>query len=149
MVTGGTYGVGYSYPEAEYVKNTYAGLYYQEQESAHYLQMVSGVLTPSGPDNHWKSIFYRPYQSRMPMQWCSVRRGGGGRFPDTLAARSWHWTKSNKRGRPTLFVDGHVQGLINPLYAGDYAWMTNGNDSVGSPHRPTGKTNGDKFAIGE
>lgn len=145
-VVRGTFAAGYNYGDGDSDKNTYAGLYYQEVESAHYL--TGAPLTPGGPVNHWKSSYFRPYQSKMPMQWCSMRRGGGTVWTNSLGIRSYHWTPTNKMGRPTLFVDGHVEVLLNPKYAGDSQFMTLAK-GTGCPHQVKGVNDGDKFAIGE
>jgi prepilin-type N-terminal cleavage/methylation domain-containing protein/prepilin-type processing-associated H-X9-DG protein len=146
----GTYGNGYVYWDGESDKNTYAGLYYQERESNHYINAPSlPADDPARPYSRWKSSNYRPYQAQMPLQWCSMRRGAGSSWTNSLGIRSYHWNPGIKQGgRPTLFVDGHVSVLNNPLYAGDSQFMTLAK-GTNCPHQVKGATNGDKFAASE
>lgn len=142
----GKYAMGYIYPDGgDYDRNTYSGLYYQERESSHYI--VGGV--PQGTVNRWKSYFYRDVQTEMPLQWCSMRRGGGSEYTNKIGMPSHHWPA---KVRPTLFVDGHVGVLTNPKYVSDingtYQFMTKAN-GADAPHRLKGSTNGDKFAVGD
>ncbi|HEV7298246.1 MAG TPA: type II secretion system protein [Tepidisphaeraceae bacterium] len=136
-------GYQYSYNDTTVDKNTYAGLYYQERESKHYVDLDSSPTLPAANAvNRWKPSVYRSVQTQMPMQWCSMRLTGGA-WTNKLNIESFHGVKS---GRPTLFVDGHVTVLRSRNYAGPEDAMTNARSPF---HAIRGDTNGDKFAVRE
>lgn len=142
IVKKGTFAWGYAYPNGqEGDGNTYAGLYYQERESRHYLDSSGVPLNPDGPLS-WRRSFYRPFHATMPLQYCSLRLMPG--WSGGLASRSWHYPG----GRPVLFMDGHAAVVNHPAYKGDsqHIHIAKG---AGSPHAIKGATNGDKFSMSE
>lgn len=163
---GAGYGWGYVYPASPTGNatdgNTYAGLFYQESSSAHYMMESpagSGISVTANPNYpvRWKKKFFRPYIASMPLQWCSHRLDPAWPGGSSLATRSWHYPG----GRPVLFMDGHATVVNNPLYKGDTQWMTLSRPSVagtpcphaiqGAPNNPGNGTggNGDKFSMSE
>lgn len=137
----GTYKLGYVYPTGQSDKNSYAGLFYQERNSPHYVSTASG-LPSSSSTGGWKLTYFRKIASAMPLQWCSKRLTPSG--ANTLAIRSFH----DVEARPALFVDGHVSILRNKNYTQDTQWMTLAKGG-GCPHTVVGQTNGDLFQMAE
>ncbi|CAN5411932.1 hypothetical protein BH10PLA1_BH10PLA1_04720 [soil metagenome] len=140
----GKYAWGYAYPDgSETDKNTYAGLYYHERGSSSYVSAAGGLPATGAPAS-WRPTFFSPYQSQVPMQWCSVRLTPAG--VSSLGQRSFHYPG----GRPTLFIDGHCTVLENPFYKGDYQNILAAN-SPAPPHaiRSTNYAQSGKYALGE
>jgi len=140
----GKYGLGYAYPGGgETDKNGYAGLYYHERGSSHYIDAGTGLPSAGAPLT-WRSRYFSPYQSQVPMQWCSVRLTPAGL--SALGQRSFHYPG----GRPTLFVDGHCAVLNNPLYKGDFQNILSAN-GASPPHqyRTTNFAQAGKYALSE
>jgi prepilin-type N-terminal cleavage/methylation domain-containing protein/prepilin-type processing-associated H-X9-DG protein len=142
-VVKGTFLQGYGYAAGQSDKNTYAGLYYHERASAHYVAAPS-LPTPGNPVT-WKSSYHRPNTTEAPMQWCSMRLTPGS-GTNALGIRSFHFPG----GRPVLFVDGHVSVLNNPRYKGDYQDILSANATV-PPHRVRSfnLAQAGKYALGE
>jgi prepilin-type N-terminal cleavage/methylation domain-containing protein len=112
--------------------NTYAGLYYHERASLHYMT-GSPPANPSGSEkiSSWKFSYYRHWLTQMPLQWCSMRNS-----PFTgalgLSQPSWHITGgklgvSEKGSRPVVFMDGHVRAVHQRLYIGAYQNILSAN----------------------
>jgi len=142
-VSKGKYGLGYLYPNGDSDKNGYAGLYYHERGSSHYVD-ASGSLPSPGSPLTWRSRYFSPYQSQVPLQWCSIRLTPLGQ--NAVGQRSFHYPG----GRPTLFVDGHVSVLNNAFYKGDFQNILSANASS-PPHayRTTNYAQAGKYALGE
>lgn len=141
-------------------RNTYSGLYYHEKMSGHYRKNATDYETPGGPAS-WRMRHYRGQQTQMPLQWCSVR----GVLLNSLGAGSWHITgeaqKSEKGGRPVLFMDGHVSVVTNRYYVGYYEnimasntkpnvhqWFELSYPSNATPSKPI-YGGGNRFAMSE
>lgn len=138
----GTYAWGYRYPAGDSDKNTYAGLYYHERGSPHY--MTGSPPQPVSPNGgySWKPSFFKPWQQQVPVQWCSVRGSPG---KNILGARSWHGTM----GRPTVFIDGHAAVLKNPIYAGDHQAILSANATGIHQYRTYNYAQAGKYALSE
>lgn len=113
---------------------SYAGLYYHERASIHYLN--NGVTVNSKPIESWRSKYYQPYLSQVPIQYCSMRLYD---FPanntwNGLGIRGWHYSGNQPGGRPTLFIDGHVSVLNNPYYKNDDQHILSANAAPAGVH---------------
>lgn len=88
--------------------NAYSGLYYNYQAS------VLNTLNGDDGETSLLQIDFYVSPSTQPWQWCSQRLSNDPSIPyntNTLSALSWH-----RNRRPTLFLDGSVVVLTNPIH---------------------------------
>jgi len=91
--------------------NAYTGLYYNYQASILNLTPPAD-LEPTSAAILNIAFYVNPVNQ--PLQWCSQRLSPDPQIPyntSTLGALSWHI-----RGRPTLFLDGHVVFLTREIH---------------------------------
>jgi len=91
--------------------NAYAGLYYNYQASI-LNQNPPADLEPTSAAILNMAFYVNPVNQ--PLQWCSQRLSPDPQIPyntSTLGALSWH-----TRGRPALFMDGHVVLLTREIH---------------------------------
>jgi hypothetical protein len=119
----------------------YAGLYYHERASPHYL--VNGAPASAVTAETWRAKYFAPYAAQVPIQWCSMRGFNGlsgSNYYNALGMHSWHAITPTPGGgglygsRPTLFIDGHVAVLENMYYSGDFQHVLSANATPKTVH---------------
>lgn len=103
--------------------NSYTGMYYHwngDEAKRATLANPAVALAPS-----YRPKFFKGWEVQVPVQFCSMNRVYGLASLDGIIQKSFHYP----RGRPTVFIDGHVANLKNEYYQGNYQNILSSNQS--------------------